>query len=79
MEAPVHDLSLLFEQLGLKSDSASINAFIANHMLPEHMRVNEAPFWTPAQASMLKEALQVDADWALLVDQLNERLHHTRH
>lgn len=79
MEAPVHDLSLLFEQLGLKSDSASINSFIANHMLPEHMRVNEAPFWTPAQASMLKEALQVDADWALLVDQLNERLHHTQH
>ncbi|TWH71453.1 uncharacterized protein DUF2789 [Azomonas agilis] len=78
MQAPVHDLSLLFEQLGLKSDSASINTFITSHSLPDHVVVNEAPFWNSAQASMLKEALQFDADWALLVDQLNERLH-TQH
>ncbi|TKD46158.1 DUF2789 domain-containing protein [Azotobacter chroococcum] len=75
MEMPIHKLSALFDQLGLKSDPASIDAFIGSHMLPNGIKVSEAPFWSPSQAALLKEELLDDADWAPIVDELNERLH----
>lgn len=75
MELPIRNLSTLFEQLGLNSDPASIDAFIGSHMLPDEVKVSEAPFWTPAQAALLKEEMLDDADWAPIVDELNERLH----
>ncbi|MBB3102133.1 DUF2789 domain-containing protein [Azomonas macrocytogenes] len=78
MELPIHNLSMLFDQLGLKSDPESIEEFIATHALPEDVKVSEAPFWTPAQAALLKEEILEDADWAILVDELNESLH-SRH
>jgi hypothetical protein len=37
--------------------------------------VQEAPFWTPAQAKALRDMLLDDADWAEVVDQLNLALH----
>lgn len=75
MELPIHNLSTLFDQLGLHSDPSSIEAFIASHQLPDAVKVSEASFWTPAQAALLKEELLEDADWAPIVDELNERLH----
>lgn len=76
MELPVHSLASLFDQLGLKSDPESIEAFIASHSpLPNGMKLSEAPFWNQAQATLLKEELLENADWAPLVDELNERLH----
>ena len=39
------------------------------------MKISEAPFWTPAQAALLKEEILEDADWAVVVDELNVRLH----
>lgn len=75
MEMSIHSLSALFDQLGLRSDPASIDDFIASHRLPEEVKVSEAAFWTPAQAALLKEELLEDADWAPIVDELNERLH----
>ena len=42
--------------------------------LPGHISLPDAPFWSPAQASFLREALADNADWAELVDQLNEAL-----
>lgn len=75
MEPTVHPFSDLFAQLGLPNDSASIQQFIATHSpLPDDMRLEEAPFWSPAQAQFLKEEWREDADWAPLVDQLNVRL-----
>ena len=72
MEATVHPFSELFAQLGLPDDAASIRAFIANHApLPEQVRLEEAPFWSPAQAQLLSEERIGDADWAIVVDQLN--------
>ena len=72
MELPNKDLGTLFEQLGLESDPASIDAFIAKHgRLPEDVRLADAPFWTPSQATFLREQRLQDADWAELVDQLN--------
>lgn len=76
MELPNKDLSTLFEQLGLPSDQASIDNFIATHRpLPNHVKVSEAPFWNEAQGSFLKEQLMDDAEWAPIVDELNVRLH----
>ncbi|HLT03842.1 MAG TPA: DUF2789 domain-containing protein [Pseudomonas sp.] len=76
MEQPVHTLTNLFKQLGLDSDPASIDAFIASHSpLPPGMLISEAPFWTPSQAALLREEILEDADWAVVVDELNVRLH----
>lgn len=76
MELLNKDLSLLFEQLGLPSDQASIDAFIASHYpLPDDVKVSEAPFWNESQAAFLKESIMDDADWEPVVDELNVLLH----
>lgn len=76
MEHPVHPFSELFAQLGLADDDASIRDFIAAHSpLPEDMRLEEAPFWTPAQAQLLREERLEDADWIVVIDQLNVAMH----
>ncbi|MEA9842663.1 DUF2789 domain-containing protein [Xanthomonas campestris] len=76
MEQPVHPFSELFAQLGLPSDEASIRRFIAEHSpLPGGVRLEEAPFWTPAQAQLLREERIDDADWIVTMDQLNIALH----
>lgn len=76
METPLHSMRNLFAQLGLPSDQASIDEFIASHSpLPENMKLADAPFWTPSQAAFLREEILEDADWAEVVDQLNASLH----
>jgi hypothetical protein len=75
MELNTHTLPLLFEQLGLASDPASIDNFVARHPLPQDVKLIKAEFWTPQQALFLKEGLREDADWARAVDELNELLH----
>jgi hypothetical protein len=72
MDTPFHQFSDLFAQLGLASDETSIRAFIGKHSpLPETMDLWDAPFWTPAQATLLRDEIVEDADWAEAVDQLN--------
>ena len=67
--------SALFAQLGLPDDPAGIAGFIREHSpLDPAIRLEEAPCWTPAQASLLREELLEDADWAEVVDQLNAAL-----
>lgn len=75
MELPNPSLPDLFAQLGLDADEASIEAFIADHPLPDEIKLIDAQFWTPAQAELLKEKLRSDDNWAPVVDELNERLH----
>ncbi|MFP3849773.1 DUF2789 family protein [Pseudomonas graminis] len=75
MEIMTPSLEMLFEQLGLESDQASIDAFVAAHQLPEGEKVSEADFWTENQAGLLKEKIQLDDDWAPIVDELNVLLH----
>lgn len=41
------------------------------------MRLEEAPFWTPAQSQLLREERLDDADWIVTIDQLNIALHTT--
>ena len=75
MEQPVHRFSDLFKQLGLASDSASIEQFIVAHRpLPASVALADAAWWTPSQAQFLREQLADDADWAEVVDSLAARL-----
>jgi len=75
MELTTPTLATLFEQLGLDSDDASIDAFAAAHPLPDDVKLIDADFWTPQQARFLKEELREDAEWAPIVDELNVLLH----
>lgn len=75
METIEHSIPSLFAQLGLPNDEASIQEFIRTHSpLSETVDLFCAPFWTEAQASMLRESLKADADWAIAVDELNVSL-----
>lgn len=76
MESSIHNLDNLFAQLGLPSDQAAVENFIKTHSpLASNILLSEAPFWTPAQASFLREEILNDADWAEVIDQLNTKLH----
>lgn len=72
MNASHHRFSELFAQLGLPSRPADIAAFIQAHApLAGHIRLEDAPCWSPAQATLLREEILGDADWAEVIDQLN--------
>ena len=71
MEAVVHPLRELFQQLGLPAAPDQIEAFIAAHRpLPPGTALADAPFWTPAQAAFLREGVSDDADWSETIDSL---------
>lgn len=75
MELAEHNLHTLFEQLGLENSDQAIEAFVAQHKpLPSDVLLQEADFWSPAQAAFLQEALEDDADWAIVVDTLDSML-----
>nr|WP_316639751.1 DUF2789 domain-containing protein [uncultured Roseateles sp.] len=75
MDASFHRFSELFAQLGLPSDNAGIAEFLRTHApLAPELRLADAPFWTLAQATLLREEILEDADWAELVDQLDVAL-----
>ncbi|HWU67057.1 MAG TPA: DUF2789 domain-containing protein, partial [Methylophilus sp.] len=66
----------LFAQLGLPSSDEEIEQFIQTHShLASYITLADAPYWTPAQSTFLKEEILKDADWAEVIDQLNARLH----
>jgi hypothetical protein len=75
METASHSINALFEQLGLDGGDDAIDAFISRHKpLPAQVLLQDAEFWSPAQAAFLKQALEEDADWAEIVDQLDVML-----
>ncbi len=72
MSPQYHQFCELFAQLGLPSEVKDVEIFIKKHApLADHVRLEEAPFWSPAQATLLRDELLGDADWSELVDQLN--------
>jgi len=76
MDRTAHDMGTLFAQLGQASDEGAIYRFIKSHSpLPSTTQLDEANFWTPAQASFLREAILEDGEWADVVDKLNLELH----
>ena len=79
MEIETPTLSLLFDQLGLPSEQADIDAFVQAHApLPDDVKLVAADFWTPRQAKFLQDQLTEDAEWALPVDELNALLHEAK-
>ncbi|MBO9647942.1 MAG: DUF2789 domain-containing protein [Variovorax sp.] len=75
MEFSNHTLKDLFSQLGLPDSHEEIEGFISRHRpLADGVRLADASFWSPAQASFLRDEINEDADWAEVVDQLNLRL-----
>lgn len=75
MNKPSHRFSDLFAQLGLPCEPGDIATFLAAHApLADNIKLVEAPFWQPAQAAFLREALLQDSDWAGPVDQLSAAL-----
>lgn len=78
MEPLAPTMELLFAQLGESYGAADIVRFIAQHSpMAGQLALHEAPFWTPAQAAFLRDAIAQDADWAPVVDALNAGLHDT--
>lgn len=72
MNTPTHPFSELFAQLGLPAQEADIEQFLRTHApLARDVLLANAPFWTPTQATFLREECLKDADWASVVDQLN--------
>lgn len=74
MDTSNHTMNNLFMQLGLSADEADIERFIASHVLDRSRNLAEAPFWTMAQADFLRSAVEEDADWVGVVNQLDVRL-----
>lgn len=75
MDMSDHRVTELFAQLGLPRDDQTIRQFIAAHSpLAGDIVLADAPFWTVSQASLLRDEISRDADWAELVDQLNAAL-----
>jgi len=79
MEAPIHSLASLFDQMGLNSTDQAIETFINDHRpLQSNIELHEADFWSASQASFLKEEKDKDADWAGIADQLDTLLRYPR-
>ncbi|MBS1131423.1 MAG: hypothetical protein H6R16_2425 [Proteobacteria bacterium] len=75
MHAQQHTMSNLFAQLGLPSEQAAVENFIATHRpLENGVALYRAPFWSAAQRAFLKEEIIEDADWSAVIDELNGRL-----
>lgn len=76
MYFPHHNINMLFLQLGLPATDSDVNSFFSRHKLDRETRLVNAEFWTESQAAFLNEALEEDADWTEIVDQLDARLRH---
>ncbi len=76
MDTSPHTLPMLFAQLGLPNSEAAMEAFVQNNHLPPDVPLEKAAFWSAGQAQFLREAIQDDADWAEVVDQLDAQLRH---
>ncbi|MDX1588697.1 MAG: DUF2789 domain-containing protein [Oleiphilaceae bacterium] len=77
MDRSQHTLNALFDQLGLSSDNADIERFIASHRpLPEEIRLQDATLWNASQSEFLSQGLEEDSDWAEVIDELDALLRH---
>ena len=75
METPIHTMADLFQQLGLDSEPAAIDAFVLRHRpLSDRVLLADAPFWNASQASLLREEKAKDGDWTVVIDGLNSLL-----
>ena len=79
MDSQQHNITSLFDQLGLPSSTEDIQAFIDLHRPVEaQIKLCDAPFWTIAQAQFLREQIKNDADWAVIIDTFDTSLRKER-
>ena len=72
MDTSTHNLTSLFEQLGLLASEQDISTFLHEHSpLDPEVKLVDAQFWNPGQRSFLIEALAEDSDWTELVEHLD--------
>jgi len=77
MDTSKHNLSTLFEQLGLPSGAKDIEDFVARYSpLPSEVAIQDAPFWSESQSHFLEEGLEEDSDWAEVIDELDAQMRH---
>lgn len=70
-----YSLEELFAQLGLEDDPRAISRFLRQHRgLPANVPLAQANFWNPSQALFLQEAIETDAEWCEVVDELDALL-----
>lgn len=75
MDTHTSTINNLFEQLGLEGSDEAIEQFVSdNGPIAKEVPLWEADFWSPAQASLLKQMKEEDADWAPTVDELDVML-----
>ena len=75
MNKPFESLRDLFKQLGLPDDCSEIESFIKSHApLDESILLADAAWWSPNQKEFLRVELLEDADWAEVIDLLNNLL-----
>lgn len=78
MESGDQSLAALFAQLGLSSDEADIRDFIGKHRpLAATVKLHEAHWWSASQSGFLRDAIDNDAAWAVVVDELDAQLRHS--
>ena len=75
MDETLPRMTNLFLQLGLDASEQGIAQFIKGHQLPRETSIDEAAYWNEGQRQFLREQWVVDADWAIVVDELNQALH----
>ena len=70
----------LFDQLGLDSTDDGVEKFVdSNSPLSGKVELHEAKFWNECQSSFLKQAVEDDADWVDVVNQLDVMLRSKHH
>ncbi len=69
-----HTLTTLFLQLGLDNSEHAIAEFIRTHPISHEESIEKAQFWTASQAQFIRESWHEDADWAVVIDQLDSLL-----
>lgn len=75
MDTHTHSMHTLFEQLGLDGSEQAIERFVVEaEPIPSNMALWEAPLWNESQARTLKQMKEEDADWAVVVDELDVML-----
>lgn len=75
MDLSTHNLTNLFDQLGLASDESSIRDFIEkNAPIPSDQPIYEAACFNDAQAAFLAQGLDEDSDWTEVIDTLHSAL-----
>ena len=75
MENSIPSMTRLFDQLGLPSQPAEIQSFLAAHKpLSADVTIYEAPFWTQSQSDFLRAEMQGDTDWAVVIERVSAAL-----